>query len=209
VACLSNLRQLSLAFPMYSAENHSWLPVGSGYAAGDSPAGWTNPTWAGVACKMLQIPFVTERSNFVSQGYGTSYSIHSTNRHNGIFKCPSEHFINMWNGEHSTSYRHNSGYDYGYGYGMSDQYTHTSPLKWGRVSEMMVDYPATTFVIGEDRQIRDSPTSCYEYKITQFRFTTDAGDWHNGSGNYLWGDGHASSVKPANLEKRFFQRDQP
>lgn len=186
VKCLANQRQIGLAFPMYASANKTWLPVGNGRGGS---TGFPSPTWARVTAKELNIDFLPEQGGFAAQGY-RARSLTSQNRRNSIYKCPTDNFLNNWGGEHSTSYSHNSGYQYGRGYGIGDQYTlspHVSQqIAWGRVQQRQIDFPSTTFVIADDRLKRDSPGTAYEYQIGQFRNTTYASDWHNGSGNYLW-----------------------
>ena len=41
--------------------------------------------------------------------------------------------------------------------------------------------------------------SSYDYNNAQFGSILNAGSWHNGSGNYLFVDGHATTLKPENL----------
>lgn len=101
----------------------------------------------------------------------------------------------------------------GYGFGSSDYYRVRYPAKGsygdtaGRVRTYQVDKPATTFIIGESRMIRDQP-SIYgaEYVPTQFRYTNHGGDWHNGGGDYLWGDGHATRMLAEVLNEDHFDR---
>ena len=210
--CLSNLRQLSLAQPLYAQENNAWLPVGSGYRSNSAPAFLSSPTWPRVFAYMLNVPFISEQKGFPQLNQTHSY--YDADRDNTIFQCPAEHFGNAWGGRNSTSYRHNSGYIYGYGYGNSDYYNWGwghGPGSWGekagRIHEDEVKRPSNTFVIGESTVLQTGSRGArYEYNIRQFDLVTNGASWHNKSGNYLWGDGHASSLQPDELTRDHFDR---
>jgi len=221
-ACLSNMRQLSYGFTIYSQDNHAWQAVGSGYAASGYYA-YASPTWARILAHTLGIVYVREQQlsgeiNDGTNAYGSQ--IRSLARkNNGIFQCPADDFLNSWGlvsptsypgGNNATSYRHNDGYDFGYGYGSSDYYAYhptnsaTYGPKWGRVREPEIYYPSTTFVIGESMLLDGG----YEYDNKQFKTIDEVGDWHVNSGNFLWGDGHASSLAPGQLYVEHFDRRQ-
>lgn len=62
VQCLSGMRQISLAFPIYSNNNKGWLPVGSGYTSGTYPE-FAMPNWARVTAVELGLTYYTEQGN--------------------------------------------------------------------------------------------------------------------------------------------------
>lgn len=218
--CLSNLRQISYGFPMYAQENTSWLPVGSGYAPGGYDI-YESPTWARIVARLLNLPYTREQQlpgelNDGSNAFG-SQPRSLAFKNNGIFQCPGDAFLNNWgttspatypNGKNATSYRHNDGYDYGFGYGSSDYYAYhptnaaTYGPKWGRVREPDAPYPTTTFVIGESTRV----VAGTEYDNLQFRNMDEVGDWHARTGNFLWGDGHATALAPGQLLVDDFDR---
>ena len=208
--CLSNMRQIGLAQPIYAQENNAWLPVGSGYAP-SAYAHLAAPTWARVAAHTLGIRYIPEQGGF--PGYNEPRSYGDKVRDNSIFQCPVDNFGNGWGGRNATSYRHNSGSAYGYGYGVGDYYAvhygvnSSQNKQWGRIREDDAKRPSNTFVIGESKDLSDPPVSNhFEYKSSQFGYVEWAAAWHNKSGNYLWGDGHASSLQPDELTLDHFDR---
>ena len=220
VVCLSNMRQLSLAFPIYATNNNAWLPLGSGWTSNSQPQ-LAAPNWARVAAVTLDLTYITEQNNqaYVSDVYQEQYKGNAGSRYtandNTIFQCPSDNFGNYWSvgARNATTYRYNSGHNaYRWGYGSSDYYRFEYPGPnnygiWnGRVREEQVIKPATTFVIGESTNVRDNRNYKSDYVVQQFYDETSAGDWHNGSGNYLWGDGHANRLHPSELTRDHFDR---
>jgi prepilin-type N-terminal cleavage/methylation domain-containing protein/prepilin-type processing-associated H-X9-DG protein len=217
VKCLANLRQIAMAFPMYNSENKGYFPVGSGWTAATHPD-HSSPTWARVAAYTLGINYTTEQNNARVADYGGHVRNYADKfRNNSIFQCPSDEFPNSWGGKNATSYRYNAGhtgvYSIRWGFGSTDYYDAAYAAgsdiakKAGRVKDEEVYKPATTFITGESRMIRDSVASYgYEYTVNQFSEPSHAGDWHNKSGNYLWGDGHATSMRPESLTEDHFDR---
>ena len=200
---------------MYHAEFRNWYPVGSGWSQSSYPE-LRAPTWARVAAHTLGLSYITEQKVAHLADYGfQQHSYYLKERDNGVFQCPSDNFGNYWKGKNATTYRYNAGHNngIGYGYGSSDYYRLRYPApgsygdSTGRVRTYQVDRPATTFVIGETRMIRDDPYNyAAEYLPIQFRYTNHGGDWHNSSGNYLWGDGHASRLNADELQRKHFDR---
>lgn len=216
VQCQSNLKQIGMAFPIYSMSNKSWLPVGTGSVPGGTPASLHAPTWARVAAVALDLKYESEQNTVQSGPYDGQYISNASSRsgykNNGIFQCPAENFPNAWGGKNATSYRHNSGVVHNYGYGMDDSYRFNHGgagygLTVGRIREDDVIKPSTTFIIGETSRIRDTPSSYgYDYARNQFHSKDYGGDWHMESGTYLWGDGHGSTLRPEELKFEDFDR---
>lgn len=220
VMCLANMRQLSMAFPMYSQQYKGWLPVGSGWVSGGYPE-LRAPVWSRVAAVTLGIDYITEQGNYshFSDVYQAQYLGNTLSRYtpnnNTIFQCPSDNFGNYWpGGKNATTYRYNAGHNnsIGWGYGSGDDFRVRYPAPGsygettGRVREEQVLKPTTTFVIGETNHVRDNANYQSDYVTNQYQRPENAGDWHNGAGNYLWGDGHASSLRPGELKTEHFDR---
>lgn len=215
-ACLSNLRQISFAFPMYHAEFRNWYPVGSGWSQSTYPL-LRAPTWSRVAAHTLGVPYITEQNVAHLADYGQQQqSYYLKERNNGIFQCPTDDFGNYWGGKNATTYRYNAGHDnsIGWGYGSSDYYRVAYPAKGsygdttGRVRTYQVDKPATTFLLGETSLVRDVRDYAADYVVRQFYRPEFGGDWHNSAGNYLWGDGHATKLNADQLKRSDFDRRQ-
>lgn len=201
--CLSNLRQISQAFPIYASDNKDWLPVGSGHLFGSSTL--ASPAWSRVAAYTLGITYSTEQTTSPSYG-GQVQDFYDTQRNNSVFQCPEDNFGNQWKGRNATTYRYNAGSSSGYGYGNSDAYIKsTKEISHGRVRDIQVRTPSNTFIIGESIEMRSFIFN-YDYNSVQFTWPQGGGDWHNGSGNYLWGDSHATSKSPESLTLNDFDR---
>jgi prepilin-type N-terminal cleavage/methylation domain-containing protein/prepilin-type processing-associated H-X9-DG protein len=209
--CLANQRQLGIGFAYYENANKEWWPDGSGYSY--STVTWPDePMWARVVAKAIDIVYITEQSDAYTyygpeQYLGNAISRISNIKKNGIFQCPSDNFPNAWGGKNSTSYSHNSGSSVTAngslsGLGIGDSYFfHPTPnRRWSfaPVRAKELTQPSVTFVIGESLRTTFAPSS-YDYNNAQFGSILNAGNWHNGAGNYLFVDGHASTLKPENL----------
>lgn len=208
VVCLSNHRQLFQGIAMYTHESNGWWPVGAG-RSGNTAVSPHGPTWARVVAHQLSLRYIREQNEPTAYGAGLQpRDINATVRPNGIFQCPSEDFPNAWDGKNATSYRWNCGYTYGMG--ISDSYTLSTspnyPEQYGRVAESALLRPVSTFILGESDVIRTNKTKAAEYDMDQFGKLENAGTWHTGSGNYLWGDGHATTVHATNLSLSDFDR---
>ncbi len=216
--CLGNQRQIGIGFAYYVGANKEWWPDGTGYTP-DAAIWPTEPMWARVVAKTMEIPYITEQDLTIDtipgQYLGNALSRQSRNKKNGIFQCSSDNFPNAWGGKNSTSYSHNSGSSSVAsdttrgGMGNSDYYFFsTQPgrrLSWAPVQSKQLTKQSETFVIGESMRIT-SPSAAYDYNNVPFNGVSLAGTWHNGSGNYLWVDGHASTLKPENLLLDHFYR---
>jgi prepilin-type processing-associated H-X9-DG protein len=161
-----------------------------------------------VVAKELRLPLVYESQS--ADPNFDSLQTHSFGgvKNNGIFQCPTEKpaFKNFWGGVNSTSYTHNSGWNYGYGLGISDGYTnHPTPvyrLYWGRVRRTDVAKPHKTFLLGESI----TGNGWYDYAISQFAYVTSTSTYHKGGANFLWTDGHATHIYPDQLTLANFSR---
>ncbi len=208
VQCLSNLRQLSPGFELYYQSEKEWMPVGSAY---DPFLGNHKISWGRVVSKMLGLRITFEAPWAYDFDPANQSFTYNTKKTNGILQCPTENFKNYWGGYNYTSYLHNSGWAYWYGLGISegyDEYAVTSGLTyystyWGRVRLPWVKAPSRTVLIGEAIM----SDGHYEYSIAQFAYTTSLSTYHNGSGNLLFVDGHASSYRRENLKIENFSRN--
>ncbi len=215
--CLGNLRQVGIGFAYYVNANREWWPDGSGYTA-DAAIWPAEPMWARVVAKNMELPYNTEQDLAIDtipgQYLGNALSRQNRNKKNGIFQCPSDNFPNAWGGKNSTSYSHNTSPSSSVasdttrtGLGSGDYYFFaTQPgrrMTWAPVQSKQLTKQSETFVVGESIRIL---SSSYDYHNNPFNGPTQAGTWHNGSGNYLWVDGHASSLQPQNLLLDHFYR---
>ncbi|MFW6039095.1 MAG: DUF1559 domain-containing protein [bacterium] len=218
-ACLSNLRQIGLGLAMYHDENELYYPDGRGTDL--FSWGGEEPTWARVIAHQLDVPYDTDQlGNTVSQyDYQEGVPNHA-DKDNHIFQCPTETttFRNKNGGNNATSYAHNSGVNGGtlpltgesfggYGMGYSDAYlNHGTPTireKGSPVREFDVTHPQNTFYIGEDDVIG---WGNWLEDASHYRPNHMPGSYHNGAGNYLWVDGHASTMRPDALRVAHFDR---
>ena len=208
--CLSNLKQLSMGFQLYSDSNDTWHVIG-GYNH--------NVLWSRIITYELRIDYIGEQGVNIGNfdwnppggvvGYGSSYykrDLRENVRNNTIMKCPTENFKNNWGYSNATSYRFNTGYSYGYGLGISDSYTihPTRHEKWGRVRENEIDKPSSTFVIADG--IRGNGS--YEYSIRNLDAISKMSSYHNEGANLLWVDGHASYKHYDSITRDDFDRRQ-
>jgi prepilin-type N-terminal cleavage/methylation domain-containing protein/prepilin-type processing-associated H-X9-DG protein len=202
--CLSNLHQLYLGFNVYAEQQRDWMPVGSGWP------GWAfarpNVSWGRVVARELQMPIVHENQFFHDFDAMQRYDLVGTRAANGILICPTEQglFKNYWMvTSNSTSYTYNSGYTHGFGFGISDDYNDTAYEEvYGRARVTEVKKPANIFIIGES--IRAD--RWYDYAITQFSSIDSLTTYHDGGGNMLFTDGHASYMRVGTLQIENFDR---
>ncbi len=199
IKCLANQRQLYPGFMTYNLDQRGWWVV-SGYN--------DNVCWARIVTKNLGLPYVGEQlavigakawnGNIASdQGYGAplyTQSYYANNRKNLLMKCPAENFTNAWGAENATSYRFNSGSVYGFGMGYSDTYTISNVSnyrdKYGRVREQMNTKPSGVFVIGDGIPAN----GYYDYESNGLGSMGFLPSYHNGANNFLFADGHASTL---------------
>jgi len=214
VACLSNLRQLGTGFVAYVGEQQDWWPDGSGYTFSTSVYKHT-PTWGRVIAKQLGVDYTTEQSYtlaepFAPEQYKGNAASHFNFKNNSIFQCPSEDGENYWGGKNATSYLHNSGYSTNRWFGLSDSYffhaTAWVAKAYSPKQDMVVLRPDNTFVIGGNRKLLNG--GWFEYANNQFLNPTEGAEWHNGAGNYVFADGHATTLTPEALTYEMFYIDQ-
>jgi prepilin-type processing-associated H-X9-DG protein/prepilin-type N-terminal cleavage/methylation domain-containing protein len=217
--CLANQRQNGLGFAYYVNANREWWPDGSGYSW-DTANIPTEPMWARVVAGTMEISYITEQSTaqqYMPEQYlGNALSRQSRSKRNGIFQCPSDNYNNAWGGRNSTSYSHNSGSNNVVsdpnlgGLGVGDSYFKhpEANRRWSfaPVNSKQLTKQSETFLIGESMRVATTPANAYDYYNVPFLSTAFAGRWHNGAGNYLWLDGHASTLKPQELQPEHFHR---
>lgn len=219
--CLSNLRQLAPGFAIYVDAEKSWWPDGSGYSFNTTV--WKHtPCWPRVIARSLDVKYITEQSASANAvvyapeqwlGIGPN-GAGSTTRRNHIFQCPTDDGINPWGGAHATSYAANQP-----GFGVSDSYLfHTNAsfrALYSPIRDSGLIQPSNTFMIGETSLVQGA--GWYDANSAQFKRGNTAigeaaglyaGTLHDGSGNYLWADGHGSNLKPESLANEHFFRDE-
>jgi prepilin-type N-terminal cleavage/methylation domain-containing protein/prepilin-type processing-associated H-X9-DG protein len=207
VKCLSNLRQMAIAMGFYVDQEKQWMPVGSGYNHFQGPGGPGNPPFGRVIAAMLEMDITYESfgSDAAYGGGHQTWTLYAT-KDNNILNCPTENFKNVWGGKNCNSYAYNSGYAYGYGLGISDSYMGVpiwEPV-FGRAKLTWVTHGDNTLWVGEAMQ----GSGWCDYYIGQFREETFLTNYHNGGGNVLWVDGHATTVQQGALSSTQLRRDQ-
>ena len=205
IKCMANIRQAYMGIEAYKREWKTYYPT-----AGRAPAiVWRTGNWSGAVAHYMSINYITEWSfNNTSWPDIRYISLSNASRNDikpHLLKCPSEDSINIWGTKLAVSYGWNTG---AYGMGRHDEYTMSDNpnerITQGRVRESQILRPSSTIMAGE--HYNDAVTARYEYNVSQLSVPTDIATYHNGSGNILWNDGHASSNKSDSLKTEHFDR---
>lgn len=174
IQCLSNERQLSIAFMSYISDNAEYFPI----HIGDSGPG-TKPNWVG---------------RFLINGYVS---------HPSIFLCPTHNNLHTQDIKTKTvDVLINSsciGYlDYGYNFnhiGTSRRYG-GAWVPSAKITQLKS--PASTLIIADDYNAADQRQGLaylYDYFFTTFSDAGFADARHSGTINIMWADGHVKSEK--------------
>lgn len=184
--CISNIRQLALAFMMYKNDNDGWYPPACSDMLGDNKHRWHGERTSGSA---------NDPSNFEMSEETPIYPYLKSVK---IRACPSfKKFVKSWEGGGCG------------GYGYSDQYVGASqggnfelPAKDSQVKNqsetIMLTDAALTYTTVENIQeyafvtapkwdytLSGGPLVDSDYPSIHFR--------HNGKANVAWCDGHVTS----------------
>lgn len=208
--CLGNQRQFMIAFYMYADDWENFMPIGTRAPSGPH----MTALHSGVIAHYTGTRYYTmwAHNNYAYPNEALYISASSSLRDGrppSILKCPSESYKNVWGRDMSTSYGWNSG---SYGLGCSDWWDDQGALNSERRGRKRLDdipRPQTTVMTGDwlDRDGR------YEYFYYD-QFTWNAAEgrpnlstYHNGGGNALWADGHATresrdSMHPDDFDRR-------
>lgn len=200
--CITQLRQTKVGVSMYNADENDWWPIGV-YTQGISgQPSVASALWTGVVSHYLRFNYYTEwQRNATTYSYPKYIAAASTLRNGArsMLKCPSEQFKNTWGTDMAVSYGWNSS---NWGLGANDAflvyYTGTTPQSRGRIRSTQILKDATTVMAGEWLRVNGR----YEYYYyDQFSSPGTVALYHNGGGNAVWVDGHASRETEASLTK--------
>lgn len=202
VKCLANAKQLFIGVNMYNDTYKDWMPISPYNTASFKHS----PTWSRSVAFLMDMPLEYEQGT-IDTAYDNGRMKYTLNPDNTktIFKCPTENFKNGWGNKNSVSYGWNT---VAYGMGNGDSYFLAAAAAtrdgYRRVRRIEVIKPSTTILLGE----HITAHGMYDYANTQLtgaanRFAV----YHNGGGNMLWNDGHASHAKFEDLTADHFRRD--
>lgn len=212
--CLSNQRQFAVAYSAYHNDNNQWYTFNS-YSfcsgVGHYPEHY-GALWAAVVAQYARQPYITEygyNNTLIPQWAQYTGVVGIEKPAQGIFKCPSENFKNVWGCTLAVSYLQNAA---PYGLGVNDTFTYDYPVwypnqgyevLYGRVKTTMVANPARTLWIADAYRADGG----YEYVAYAIQSPGAISVYHNGGGNVLWTDGHATwqrdgTIVPSDFDRR-------
>lgn len=218
--CLSNMKQLGVGFTLYATQNKEWLPDESGYSW--KVASWKHePSWSRVVANAMGLAYTSDLAtsgNYLPYALdqlafspNTTLARQASTKKNSIFQCPNDSFKNTQDGNHATSYAACQTT-----LGISDSYFyHSTPAfvkAFSPTRTLAFTQPSNSFFIGESTLITSAvwydgqPALFPRLNIVGETPSTVAGEIHDGSGNYLWGDGHASRLHAGELKAKHFDR---
>jgi prepilin-type processing-associated H-X9-DG protein len=99
--CLSNLRQLSLGWQLYTDENNSRYPVNGSTTGGARAAvgeNLDNPSWVAGVMAGTTFPDNTNTAKLVGPAYTAFGSIGGYLKNPGVYHCPADISLNPGNG---------------------------------------------------------------------------------------------------------------
>lgn len=203
--CLNNMRQLSLAWTLYSSENNERLAINSDphiYNTTYYPEGSTSPSWIAGSLDWSLGAYNTNTTDLVSDRYSLLGGY--LNRNYEIFTCPvAAYYVSPVEASLGWTHRSRSvamdaavgdGYKY-------EQNTGSSPWGWSPwyVAKKTTDFnnpgPAQCWVFADENpdSIDDGTvyTSCYPVNT----FTELLADSHDGGATITFADGHVEIHK--------------
>ena len=193
IQCLSNLRQLQVAWELYAGDNNGWLPRNDGDEfAGKSPG---RPSWtAGWLTYTANNPDNTNTYWLTTGGNGR---IGNYTANAGIYKCPSDKSWALQGGQRlarARSYSMNSllgssQYSYTGGGGGFKVYRKTTDLGRPPVSQHFV------FIDEHEDSIDDGWFWMSMAGGNQAAWLALPGSRHNQGANLTFADGHAETRK--------------
>jgi prepilin-type N-terminal cleavage/methylation domain-containing protein/prepilin-type processing-associated H-X9-DG protein len=188
-SCLSNVRQLQLAWGMYTDENNDTFPLNIN--AGSPPSGQPGSWVLGSAQND------TTTSNIVSGSL--FYYVKGA----GVYRCPGDKsMIKRAAIPHTRSYSLSVWLN-GYTDGQSPSYPlpsspQTDPFHKTKLTQLIEPTPGKTFVFMEENELSiDDGMMVIENRaeITNGQWWDMPSDRHNGIGNVSFADGHVQAVK--------------
>ncbi len=215
--CLANMRQLTTGAHAYVQENAFWWPdaVGTSFTQALTPVEiyGNRPCWTRVIAKTMGVTYLSEQPinnrttppPFAPEQCSPQ-NLTKTDKKNGAFQCPSDRGMSVWGGNHATSYGYNQT-----AFGRGDAYlfpgTGNPGLQFGPIQEFKLTKPAATFLLAESAQLNANAWADYTSGMVKSGLPDNAGSPHLGTGNYLWADGHGTTMTPDKLLTEHFERD--
>ena len=188
-ACLSNEKQIGMAFQMYSQDYDDGLPCWAEWVM-TSPLGTANPAgyWQG----RLQ--------SYIKSGRP------EVNDNTGVWQCPSLGSRGELEVRTDGSIPYSYGYNFMVAFGNYGSVVSTSPRGYRYPNMAEMDEPAGTILVGEgSTDGRMYPPYDFNYWNAKFKtpptpatmtaYAREVPDRHAGGSNYVFADGHAKWYK--------------
>lgn len=200
--CVSNLRQIGAAFPLYAADNKGFYPAvrqatypypgGSGYTAANPPPG-VNPSGDN---------WQVEISRYVFRDLKYIWDVKNTTGQSNIAHCPTyDLFFNTATTISSQSNISTAGY--GMNLNMNVGGVNYSAGTWGlentrRFRAAALTYPSKTVLIGDSSEFFINVSTVWTPDTTHLDgYGNGAPKRHGSVANYLFADGHVETLSPA------------
>ncbi len=213
ILCMSNTKQLGLAWRLYSDENDDKLVGAAGWTP---PAGRAVPSW--ILDSWLSLNDKAARSNWDHDNYTRKSPLYPfTGEAVGIFKCPADKTIarptaGPMKGQSVPRIRSVSMNNWtgGPGWGNSGPWTPSAAKGWRvylKLTDMADPGPSSTFVFLDERE--DSINDGYfvvdmagytqvdggAITASRFKIVDYPASYHNGAGGLAFADGHSEIHK--------------
>ncbi len=181
IKCLSNLKQLQLAWHLYATDN-------ADYMVPNAPIGFGSNTW----CSGTSEDWALSNANTNPVPYLTSILAQHVGNQLGVYKCPGDSIASV-NGQRIRSYSMNSQ--------MGNLYSQKTTLSYNpgyaafiRATELTVLSPSMAFVFCEENMC--SLNDGYlQVDDNQPEWPDVPGSYHNWSAGFSFADGHSELHK--------------
>jgi general secretion pathway protein G len=191
--CVSNLRNMALAFKAYAQDNDGYLPAPR-YANPGTPA--SNPNPQGSTWQMELAPYTTAplRANNI-------YRLKEVPISQNTQICPA--YLKMF--PNQTAMRdsglNTAGYGMNINMNVSGQDINFGGRIYNRFKEINIMRPATSIIVGDSSDYHiDCRTGTWQYQaptsIKPDGCNSGAPKRHKGKANYLFADGHVETLTP-------------
>ena len=200
--CVSNLRQIGAAFPLYAADNKGMYPAvrqatypypgGSGYTSANPPPG-VNPSGDN---------WQVEISRYILRSQNYIWDVKDAYGNTNIAHCPTyDLFFNTSAKMSSQSSISTAGY--GMNLNMNVGGTNYGGGTWGlentrRFRAMAITYPSKTVLIGDSSEFFINVSTVWTPDTSHLDgYGNGAPKRHGSNANYLFADGHVETLDPA------------
>ncbi|HWF18444.1 MAG TPA: prepilin-type N-terminal cleavage/methylation domain-containing protein [Verrucomicrobiae bacterium] len=193
-ACMSDKRQISLAWVMFAGDNNDLLPYNNDFSFSGSLTFNGQPSWAGGKIDWTQGLYNTNETLVTSDSYASlgPYVSQSVK----IFACPAANFVSTVQRAQGWSHRIRSiAMNAAVGDGV--KYNSPSPFGWTQwyVAKKSTDFhfpgPSDCWVFTDEHPDSIDDTILYTASYPVTSFTELPGNQHGGRCGLTFGDGHA------------------